>query len=167
MHISELPSVPGFIYAKLSEGKGPYHPLVVFSIFIAIALFAYAVERGYRRGAKRLYEGLAPPKDSEPLQRLGRSLAKLCLDLLGVAVFAAAILGMFFLLYHGHGPTRLTVMTLLTALLIVRVASTVSQFFFAPTDGDLRIAPFDDESARRIHRWMVAATAIAAFGLLA
>ena len=128
---------------------------------------AFAVEHGYRRSARRLYEGLALPEDAEALQRLGRLLAKLCLDLVGVAVFATAILGMFFLFYHGHEPTRLTVMTLLAAMLIVRVASVVSQFFFAPTAGDLRIAPFDDESAVRIHRWILAATAITAFGLLA
>ena len=166
-HIGELPSVPGFVYAKLSEGKGPYHPLVVLGLFIGITLLAYAVERGYRRGARRLYEGLALPEGAEALQRLGRLLAKLCLDLVGVAVFATAILGMFFLLYQGHEPTRLTVMTLLAAMLIVRVASVVSQFFFAPTAGDLRIAPFDDESAVRIHRWILAATAVTAFGLLA
>jgi small-conductance mechanosensitive channel len=166
-HFGELSSVPGFIYAKLSEGRGPYHPLVVFGLFIGITLLAYGAERGYRRGARRLYEGLALPEEAEALQRLGRLLAKLCLDLVGVAVFAAAILGLFFLLYHGHGPTRLTVMTLLTALLIVRIAAAVSQFFFAPHAPDLRIAPFDDVSAWRIHRWIIAATAITAFGLLA
>ncbi len=89
------------------------------------------------------------------------------MDLVGLAVFAAAILGMFFLLYQGHEPTRLTVMTLLTALLILRIVSVVSRFFFAPFAGNLRIAPFDDEAAGRIHRWIVAATAVAAFGLLA
>ena len=166
-HIGELPSVPGFVYAKLSEGKGPYHPLIVLGLLMVIALLAYAVERGYRRGARRLYEGLALNEDAEPLQRVGRLLAKLVLDLVGVAVFAAAILGMFFLLYQGHEPTRLAVMTLLTALLIVRIVSVVSQFFFAPTAGDLRVAPFDDEAAGRIHRWIVAAAAVTAFGLLA
>jgi small-conductance mechanosensitive channel len=166
-HVGELSSVPGFVYVKLAEEKGPYHPLLVLGLFIGITLLAFAVERGYRRGARRLYEGLALPKDAQPLQRLGRLLARLCLDLLGVAVFAAAILGMFFLLYQGHEPTRLAVMTLLTAMLIVRISSVFSLFFFAPFASNLRIAPFDDEVAVRIHRWIVAATTIAAFGILA
>jgi len=166
-HVGELSSVPAFVHAKLSEGKPSYHPYFVFGLFVGIALLAFAVEFGYRRGAGRLYEGLALPEHAPPLQRLTRLLAKLCLDLLGVAVFAASILGAFFLLYQGHEPTRLAVMTLLTALLIVRVFSVFSRLFFAPSASSLRIAPFDDESARQIHRWIVAATAIAAFGFLA
>ena len=74
---------------------------------------------------------------------------------------------MFFLVYQGHEPTRLAVMTLLTALLIVRMISISSRFFFAPYASDLRIAPFSDDVAERIHRWIVAASTIAAFGILA
>jgi len=166
-HLGELSSVPGFAYDKLAEGRGPYHPLLVLSLFVGIALAAFAVELGYRRGARRLYEGLSLPADAPPLQRLARLLAKLCLDLLGVAVFAATILGMFFVLYQGHEPTRLAVMTLLAALLIVRIVSVFSGLFFAPSAGSLRVAPFGDEAAKQIHRWIVAVTAIAAFGFLA
>lgn len=166
-YLRELPSVPAFVYAKLSEGKGPYHPLVILGLFVVITLMAFAVERGYRWGASRLYEGLALPANAQPLQRLGRLLAKLCLNLVGIAVFAATILAMFFLLYQGHEPTRLTVMTLLAAILIVRISSVFSQFFFAPFSSDLRIAPFDDHTALRVHRWIVASTAVTAFGILA
>ena len=146
-HIDELPLVPGFVYAKLAEGKSLYHPLFVLGLIIGITLLAFAAERGYRRGARRLCEGLALPIDAQPLLRLGRMLATLCLDLTGVIVFAAAILGMFFLLYQGHEPTRLAVMTFLTAMLFVRISSVFSQFFFAPIANGLRIAPFDDEAA--------------------
>ena len=114
-----------------------------------------------------MYGGLNLPESAEPLRRLGRLLARLSLDLIGVAVFAAAVLGMFFLLYQGHEPTRLVVMTLLTAMLIVRAISMFSRFFFAPFAGGLRIAPFDDDVAVRIHRWILAATSIGAFGFLA
>jgi small-conductance mechanosensitive channel len=166
-HIGELPSVPGFVYARLAEGRGTYHPLLVLGLFIGIALLAFVAERGYRRSAKRFYTGLLLPENTEPLQRLGRLLARLGLDLIGLAVFAATILGMFFLLYQGHEPTRLAVLTLLTALLIVRMISVVSNFFFTPFAFNLRVAPFDDDSALRIHRWIVAATSIAVFGFLA
>ncbi len=166
-HIGELPSVPGFVYARLAEGRGPYHPLLVLGLFISIALLAFVAERGYRRSAKRFYDGLLLPETAEPLQRLGRSMARLGLDLIGLAVFAATILGMFFLLYQGHEPTRLAVMTLLTALLIVRMISVVSRFFFTPFAPNMRIAPFDDDGALRIHRWIVATTTITAFGILA
>ena len=165
-HTGELASVPGFVYAKLAEGRGPYHPLLTLGIFTVITLLAFAAERGYRWGARGLYGSLNLPESAESLRRLGRLLARLSLDLIGVAVFAAAILGMFFLLYQGHEPTRLVVMTLLTAMLIVRAISMFSRFFFAPFAGNLRIAPFDDDVAVRIHRWILAATSIGAFGIL-
>ena len=166
-HIGELPSVPGFVYARLAEGRGPYHPLLVLGLFIGIALLAFAAERGYRRNAKRFYTSLLLQENAESLQRLGGSLARLGLDLIGLAVFAATILGMFVLLYQGHEPTRLAVLTLLTALLIVRMISVISNFFFSPFAPNLRIAPFDNDGALRIHRWIVAATSVVVFGLLA
>ena len=166
-HLGQLPSVPGFLYAKLTEGRGPYHPIIVIAVLAVMTLIAFAVERGYRVGARRLYDTLALPKDADPLQRLGRSLAKLFLDLLGISVFAAAILAMFFALYQGHATTRLVVMTFLAALLIVRICSALSRFFFSPFSSELRIAPFDDGAATRIHRWIVAAAAVTAFGVLA
>ncbi len=165
-HFRDLPSIPSFVYAKLAEGKGPYHPLIVLALFIGITLLAFAAERGYRWIARRAYLSLELPKDAEPLQRLGRLLARLFLDLVGLVVFAAAILSVFFLLYQGHGPTRLTVMSLLTAMLIVRATSVVSRFFFAPFASNLRIAPFADDVARSIHQWILAITSITAFGLL-
>ncbi len=165
-HVHEIALVPGFIYGQLSEGRSSFHPLMVLGVFVLITLVAYAVQRGYRWSARRLYDGLALPPDAEPLPRLGRLLARLVLDLVGVAVFAIAILVMFFALYQGHEPTRLAVMTLLTAVVIVAATSVVSRFFFAPYVPNLRIAPFDDKTALQIHRWIVAVTAVTAFGVL-
>ncbi len=166
-HLGELPSVPGLLYDRLSAGKGPYHPLIVLGFLIVIAALAYVAERGYRRGVRRIYDGLVLPAAGDPLQRLGRSLARLCLDLIGVAVFAVALLILFFLFYHGHEPSRLVMIALLATVLVMRVTSAVSRFFFAPQSGDLRIAPFDDEAALRVHRWIVTVATVTAFGLLA
>ena len=164
--IDELVMVPGFVYAQLAEGRSDIHPLIVVGIFVLITLIAYGAQLGYRWVARGLYDGLMLPPDAEPLPRLGRLLARLVLDLVGVAVFAIAIMAMFFILYQGHEPTRLAVMTLLTAVVIVAVASVVSRLFFAPYAPSLRIAPFDDQTAAQIHRWIIAVTAITAFGIL-
>ncbi len=37
-----LPTLPGFLYDKLSEGRGPYHPLIVLAALLAIGLIAKA-----------------------------------------------------------------------------------------------------------------------------
>jgi len=61
----------------------------------------------------------------------------------------------------------LAVMALLIAILVVRVCSVLSQFFFAPFSSQLRIAPLDDAGALSVHRWIVASVAVAAFGIMA
>lgn len=166
-HVGGLAALPGFAYAKLAEDRSRFHPLLILGLFAVIAALALAAERGYRRLAGGLYASLTPPADAEPLQRLGRLIGRLFLDTLGVAVFAVVILGCFLLLHHGHEPTRMVVMTFLTALVIARMISVVSRFFFAPFAHQLRIAPFDDETAQRIHRWVMLAAYVATFGLLA
>ena len=165
--VGGLATVPGFAYARLSEGRSPNHPLFVLVLFSAIAALALAAERGYRWLARGLYAGLLPPPNAEALQRLGRLAARLGLDVFGVAVFTLVILGSFLLLYQGHEATRMVVMTFLTALVITRLISVISRFFFAPFAPVLRIAPFDDETAQRTHRWLMLATYVATFGLLA
>ena len=57
-------------------------------------------------------------------------------------------------------------MTLLSGVLVVRAISILSRFVFAPYVSHLRIAPFDDAVAYRIHRWILIATTVGTFGLL-
>ncbi len=161
-----LPAIPGFIYARLTQGAGPYQPLIVLAVFAAISAIAYGVERGYRHLARRQYAALSQPRDSDALDRLGYLSVRLGLDLVGLAIFAATILGLFFLLYQGHEPSRLLIMTLLSGVLVVRATSIVSRFIFAPYASHLRIAPFDDAVALRIHRWILLATTVGTFALL-
>ncbi len=161
-----LPAIPGFIYGKLTEGAGPYQPLLVLAVFAAISAIAYGAERGYRHLARRQYASLSQPRDSDALDRLGYLTVRLGLDLVGLAIFAATILGLFFLLYQGHEPSRLLIMTLLSGVLVVRATSIVSRFVFAPYASHLRIAPFDDAVALRIHRWILLATTVGTFALL-
>ena len=161
-----LPAIPGFIYDRLTQGAGPYQPLIVLAVFVAISAIAYGVERGYRHLARRQYAALSQPQESDALQRLGCLSVRLGLDLVGLTIFAATILGLFFLLYQGHEPSRLLMMTLLSGVLVVRATSILSRFIFAPYASHLRIAPLDDAVAFRIHRWILIATAVGTFGLL-
>ena len=161
-----LPAIPGFIYGKLTQGAGPYQPLIVLAVFLAISAIAYGVERGYRHLARRQYAALSQPHETDALNRLGCLSVRLGLDLIGLAIFAATVLGLFFLLYQGHEPSRLLMMTLLSGVLVVRAISILSRFVFAPYVSHLRIAPFDDAVAYRIHRWILIATTVGTFGLL-
>ena len=161
-----LPAIPGFIYGRLTQGAGPYQPLIVLAVFVAISTIAYGVERGYRHLARRQYAALSQPHETDALERLGCLSVRLGLDLVGLVIFAATILGLFFLLYQGHEPSRLLMMTLLSGILVVRATSILSRFVFAPYASHLRIAPFDDAVAYSIHRWILITTSVGTFGLL-
>ena len=165
-HIGELRGAPGFVYDRLAEGRSPYHPLLVLGVFAVIALLAWAGERAYRRSARRFYANLDPQEEIDPLRRLGQAAARFLLNLIGVAIFAAGIIVLFLLLHQGHTATRLAVTTLLMALLVVRLVAALSDFFFCPGSRFLRIAPFSDQDALLLHRWIVVVAALTAFGIL-
>ena len=165
-HIGDLRSAPGYIYDRLAEGRSPYHPLVVLAVFAVIALLAWGGEKAYRHSIRRFYTNLDPQEEIDPLRRLGQAATRFLLNLIGVAIFAAGVIVLFLLLHEGHTATRLTVTTLLMALLVVRLVAAVSDFFFSADSHFLRIAPFNDQDALLIHRWIVIVAALTAFGIL-
>ena len=118
-----LPLGAGFVYAGLAGGQ--FHPLVVLGVFLAITLLAFAAEKGdpgAGRGAMRVWNA----RTIRRATAARAAAARFILDLVGVAVFATTVLGLFFL-YQGHEPSRIVVMNLLTAMLIVRTASAFSR----------------------------------------
>jgi small-conductance mechanosensitive channel len=98
--------------------------------------------------------------------RLGYLLQRFAWQVLDLLVFGIAVAAAFFALYHGHEATRLTVMTYLLAIVLLRLVADGSRFLLAPHAHDLRLIPFDDGDALRLHRWIVAVAAIGTFGFL-
>ena len=98
--------------------------------------------------------------------RLGYLLQRFACQVLDLLVFGIAIVATFFAFYHGHEATRLAVMTYLLAIVLLRLVADGSRFLLAPHAHELRLIPFDDRDALRLHRWIVAVAAIGAFGFL-
>ena len=164
--VSQLPQVPLFVYQRLGEGRDAWHPLRVLLFLAVILAVAYAGERL----AMRLLSAVERPLEAEPggdfIERFGRAGGVLLIDLLGLAVFTTISVILFFIVYEGHEPTRLLVLTLITAVLLFRVAVAISRMLFAPWKRVPRVVPLGDADARTAHRYLVAAAAIGAFGLL-
>ncbi len=74
-----------------------------------------------------------------------------CYDLAGIAVFGGAVLAIFYALYQGHEPTRLLVLTVIGAVVLFRLIVLGSRFLLEPRAPALRLLPFADAAARRIH----------------
>jgi hypothetical protein len=167
MSAPQLPQLPALVYGQLTEGRSALHPLWVL-VFLAIILgVGYGGERVFMRTLTPLKIRMATPgPEADFLERFGRIMGLLILDLLGLALFAIIGLTLFMLAYQGHEPTRLLVLTLLSAIVLLRFVIIVSRSIFGVGDGPLRLVPVGSDDARTAHRHVVAAGAIGAFGLL-
>ncbi len=165
--VPQLPLLPALVYDRLTEGRSPLHPLWVL-VFLAVILgVGYGGERVFMRMLAPLKTRLAATgSGADFLARFARISSLLILDLLGLALFAAMALAMFLLAYQGHEPTRLFVLTLLSALVLLRFVIAVSRAVFGFGDGTLQLVALGSDDARVAHRYIVAAGAIGAFGFL-
>ena len=109
----QLPSVLPFAVARLNEGRGSDHMLLVAVLLVTMLALAWGAERLFLRLVRdaraRLEEGSAPTVFGQA----GNLLLRLALDMLALVVFAGTAVVIFFALYQGHEPTRRLVTTVL------------------------------------------------------
>ena len=153
--IPELPSVPGFFAERLIDQRGPSVLLWIglgFALMVAVGVAAEWLFRRLIQDVRRQVEAVRP----EGFAAASGYLAlRVLIELLGVVVFVAAAVGIFFVLWQGHGPTRLTVLTYLAAIVAIRIGALVSRVMLAPHAPGLRLLPVDDATARLLHRRVV------------
>ncbi len=163
----QLPDVPFFVYQRLGEGRDAWFPVRVTLFLVIILVVAYGGERLAMRLLSVVETPLHAKRGSDFLERFGRAAGVLLIDLLGLAIFTAISLILFFIAYEGHEPTRFFVLTVITAVVLLRVIIAASRMLFAPSKGSPRVVPLGDADALAAHRHVMAAGAIGAFGFLA
>jgi small-conductance mechanosensitive channel len=67
-------------------------------------------------------------------------------------------------LYQGHEPTRWTILTYLSAVVVFRAVLLISQALLAPSTPALRMVPLSDAGAQLLHHRTALVAAIAVFG---
>jgi small-conductance mechanosensitive channel len=160
----DVPAAVSAAVARFSEGRSPYHLLLVVVLFVALLVLGWIAERlvgrllGGVRGRLQRSPGAGPGVDAGSLG-IG-----LVLDLLLLAVFAATVFAGFLALYQGHEPSRALIMSALVATVQVRLAMLVARFLLAPHTPAQRLLPFDDAAAGVLYRGLV--TLAWLFGLL-
>jgi small-conductance mechanosensitive channel len=162
----QLPQVPLFAYQQLSAGRDAWHPLRVLAYLVVILAIAYGGEWLAMRLLSTVKTSLKADTGADFLGRFGRAAGVLLVDLLGLAIFTGISVILFFIAYEGHEPTRLFVLTLITAIVVFRAILAVSRMLFAPGERTPRVVPLGDTDARNAHRYVKLAGAIGAFGLL-
>ena len=147
----DLPAALGAAVARFSEGRSPYHLLLVAALFVVLLALGWIAERLVGRllaGIRgRLGDGLGVDA--------GSLVIRVVLDLLLLAVFAATVFAGFLALYEGHEATRELIVSALVAIIQVRLAMLVARFLLAPHSPALRLLPFDDAAARVLYRGVV------------
>jgi small-conductance mechanosensitive channel len=161
-----LPTVPLFFADQLI---GDRDPSVLLLTLLGIAfMFAVgcAAEWLFRHATAHLRRQITEARSQAPLTRISYAMLRFGLDLLGIAIFTAVTVAAFFVLYQGHVPVRLTVMTLIGAVFVVRLVSLVSRFVLAPEESSLRLVQLDDRAAAFLHRRIVWLAAVGVGGFL-
>ena len=159
-----LPTVPVFLANQLIGERDASVLLLILPGIAVIFAVGSAAEWAYRRLTVNPRRQMAQARPQAPLSRISYALLRFGLDLLGIAIFTAATIATFFVLYQGHVPVRLTVMMLVGAVFIVRLIALVSRFLLAPNAPYLRLVPMDDPAAVLLHRRIVWLAAVGAGG---
>jgi small-conductance mechanosensitive channel len=164
--LPELPSVVPFLLGHLAEGKSTAQLLLTVVAVVAIFGAGIVAELLFKRLTAGMRSRIPDHRVESFTVRLGYLLQRFGWRVLDLLVFGIAVVVAFFALYHGHEATRLTVMTYLLAIVVLRLVADGSRFLLAPYAHDLRLIPFDDHDALRLHRWTVAVAAVGTFGFL-
>jgi moderate conductance mechanosensitive channel len=150
--LPELPGLPAFLAGQLIGERSA-------GVLLWIGL-GFALVVGVGALAEWLFDRLIGDVRSQVAAARPESFAAACgylalrvlLELLAILVFVAASVGTFFVLWQGHDPTRLTVLTYLAAIVAIRLGALISRLLFAPQAPGLRLLPVDDATARLLHR---------------
>lgn len=140
---------------------------------LAVALMlGLAAERLARRALRSPFSGrqrrqIALPQDAPPahlLHRLPLAIARMVLDLLPVAAFAA--LGNFLVALLGSdGRTASVLVTAINAYAIWRGVTVLTQSLVSPGNPQLRLFAIGDDVADYLERWVARLAGVAVFGL--
>ena len=128
----DLPAVLGAAVARFSEGRSPYHLLLVAVLFVVLLGLGWIAERlvgrllAPVRGRLDRSPGDGPGVDASSL------VIGVVLDLLLLAVFAATVFAGFLALYEGHEATRELIVSALLAIIQVRLAILIARVLLAP-----------------------------------
>ena len=149
--VSALPEALRHVYARLTDERGAWHLLEIVGGILAMLLAGWLIERAFRRLVRapleRIHAGLGTGFGAQAT----RIVLAVLLEAIALLLFYAGAYALFFALWQGHVATRVVVFISLGAVLVYRAVTIVSRILLAPREPALRLLPFDDAGARRLH----------------
>jgi len=169
-----LPDAIGHVVGRLTDERGLFHLVEIMLGLAAMFLVGWVVETAYRRVLHAPLARIGARLGAGFGAETGRFVLNVALEAIALVLFYAGAIGLFFALYEGHQATRIVVLTVLAALVIVRAVVIAARILLAPRTPGHRLLPLDDAAAQRLHAsimwlavlWVGALAIYAIFGAL-
>lgn len=140
----------------VTGGRGVGFFSILLLTIIGLIVIGQIVDWSIGRMINKLRARLRDEPAETPAVKCGRMIAVTLLDLFSLAIFA----GVVFVLFHlfipktPNVPTQLLALTIVSAVVIIRVVGIFSRFFLAPLMPNLRISYLTDDAAISTHKWI-------------
>jgi small-conductance mechanosensitive channel len=138
-------------------GGGGLRRFALTLLWLAGILAVGFLARGlFFRAAHDLTGRMATTAALGRLEFLGRVVAHIFVQILGLAVFAAVTFVLFVLVFEKGDPGYELVSVYLVVCYHVMIFAAAARILFAPGAPALRLFPLPEDAAHRVHRWVMA-----------
>lgn len=150
------------IFARLSGGRGVGHILLTLALGLGIIAGGIIVERLVRRLTAGLQEQILTSVTLGRLQRFGRFLSRIFLDLLGIGAYILTtfILQLIFFSQEESDYWVVSEMIIISYYLMAVILA--ARVIMAPNRPVLRLLPLQDRDAIFLYRWIFRISLVAA-----
>ncbi len=149
-----VPAVPSGVVTALDNLKGGRGTSFLVLLVLGFGLMlgvGWLFERGFRYVARRAFSTIEQPSSSLG-GRFGQIALATGLRLIGLTLFTAGALLVFFSIWQGNEKTRIIVMTFLGAVVVARLFGIILRVLLSPDHSNHRIANFDDTDSKLLYR---------------
>jgi small-conductance mechanosensitive channel len=151
----------GIAITKLTDGQGlPYLLATVAGLAVIIAL-GLIFRWLFLRTTSAIQENLMNAVRLGKLQFLGRVLARMILDALGIGIYILVTFTVFVFFYREGGPNYLVVSVYLIISYYIIVFAFAAKVIFSPSAASLRLFPMEDQDASFLYKWILRIVIIA------
>lgn len=155
-----LPAAPSFLSEAWQEQVSSDQTLRSIIYVVVFLVIGSGLEWLYRQYTLQPMLRLELNKSTSLSHRLNAAVLRALIVFGGLLIFSIGTIGAF-LSFTWPSFVENIVLNLLTIVITIRVASTVSMFFLAPRVPELRLVPLSSALARPLHNWVVLVASIA------
>ncbi len=150
------------ILNRLSGGRGGGHIVLTLLIGLGIIACGILVERLVLRLTSTLQEQILTSVTLGRLQRFGRFIAHILLELLGLSAYVLTTFILVIIFFRQEEAGYWVVSELLIASYYLMAIILAARVIMAPQKPALRLLPLQDRDAKFLYRWIFRITLVAA-----